>query len=343
MPTGAVRNDDPTKALQLSNFAVRAYKDRLFGVIPEGTGMLKYSISGNGQFNADGTMGMADGFNRIAFENDTLAWITSSGTMTLQAFNPKTMRLGVKIDLSTDVLAAFPKAKDNGFKTAKDVIIRDKKLFVTMDFGTNDFVIPYDSAFVAVVDLTTQKFEKLLIRPQARLAGDYYPYNNSMFIDEKNDLYILCLGTFGTLTKDHSKLLRIPSGSTNFDTYELDITAQTGLGSARGLIYAGNGRAITPVLDSTLIQKKPFGFFTESCYYWHEINTTNKTIKKLPLPATNGFKGHAALADGNVVWLPMVTNEDIYITRYDLTTNQMTKQCSIVGGGYVQFITKVKM
>lgn len=335
-----IDNSNNQFALNLSNFSAVAYKNKLYGALQIGTGIIKYGLNEKGQLVNEGQTALINGHNRMAFIGDTEAWFTSSGLLSIQKINPETMTLGESIDITPAVMVALPDALTKTFKSCRDIFHRDGKLFVTLDFGLNDFTPAYDSAFVAVIDLSSNSVDAIRIKPNVKMAGDFYPYTTSMVVDGSNNLYILCVGSYGTLTDDHSKIIRIPIGTTDFDNYELDITAQVG-GTCRGLTEYKKGIIYTPVLKPELLPSSG-DFFVTPCYKFHKIDLNNKTISDMGLPATTGFKGHAGTTSNDTTYLPIFNDTEIAIYGYEGSTNKYFKKCDVTGGGYVQFITTLQ-
>lgn len=337
----SIDNSNSESALQLSNFAAVAYKNHLYAALQTGTGMVKYAYNANGRLEQARQMALINGHNRIAFVSDSEAWFTSSGNLQIRRFNPAIMTLGGSIDFTALVAERLPDALSKNFRSCRDIIHRNNKLYVTLDFGFNDFTPAYDSAFVAVVNLSTNAVENLLIKPGCRMAGDWYPYTTSMFTDEQNDIYILCVGTYGNISNHPSKVIRIPAGQDTFDGYEMNLSVASGLsgGTARGLYYASNGKAYTALLDATLIVNS---FFTAPCYRWVEVNLQQQTVVELNLPATAGFKGHGCTKDDADMIFPIFNNTELALFKLNFNTGVTEKITDISGGGYVQFITTFK-
>ena len=72
----------------------------------------------------------------------------------------------------------------------------------------------------------------------------------SLFMDEKGDIYISCLGNFGMVAGHKAGILRIKKGETDFDpTYHWTITGasiegeEKVAGFAASICYAANGKA----------------------------------------------------------------------------------------------------
>lgn len=338
--TSSVDNSNSQYATNLSNFAAIAYKDKLYGALQTGTGMIKYGLNANGQLQQEGQLALINGHNRTTFVNDHEAWFTSSGLLSIQKFNPSSMTLGASIDISPLVTSILPDAMTKNYTSCRDIFHRDGKLFVTLDFGLNDFTPAYDSAFVAVIDIASSTVENIRIKPNVRMAGDVYPYTTSMLTDVANDLYILCIGSYGNISNDHSKIIRIPNGSTSFDSYALDITAQTG-GTCRGLTKGADEIVYTPILNPSLVTST-YGFFTTPCYKFHKIDLAGQSITDIGLPLTTGFKGHAGITLNDTTYLPIFNTSEIAVYGYIASSNTTFKKCDVTAGGYIQFITALK-
>lgn len=109
----------------------------------------------------------------------------------------------------------------------------------------------YKQADVAVIDTKTDKLVKMISEKTSGFSQATRPIDpKSLFMDEKGDIYISCLGNFGMVAGHKAGILRIKKGETDFDpTYHWTITGasiegeEKVAGFAASICYAANGKA----------------------------------------------------------------------------------------------------
>lgn len=120
----------------------------------------------------------------------------------------------------------------------------------------------------------------------------------SIFMDEKKDIYISCMGGFGMVKGHNAGVLRIKAGETEFDpTYQWTITgaAISGEEKTAGFIsairYVGNGKAYAYINMPGYYKPGEQGH-TAIADLAVEIDLYNKTMKRckdLTCPTVSGL------------------------------------------------------
>ncbi|MBV7439952.1 hypothetical protein KRX57_00800 [Weeksellaceae bacterium TAE3-ERU29] len=176
--------------------------------------------------------------------SDSKAYLSLSGLGKIMIFNPTTMEKTGEIDLAS--LGIQDKNPDTSI-----MLIRDHILYVGLNQMVGGFFSPqdYNQADVALIDTKTEKLIKMISYKGYSMATR--PYDpNSIFMDEKGDIYISCLGGFGRIPGHSAGILRIKKGETEFDpTYHWTITGATIEGDTEtssfitSILYTKNGKA----------------------------------------------------------------------------------------------------
>lgn len=161
-------------------------------------------------------------------------------------FNPETMQKTGEINLTS--LGIQDNNPDIGI-----MIERDGYVFAGLSQMVGGWTSPenYKQADVAVIDTKTDKLVKMISEKTSGFSQATRPIDpKSLFMDEKGDIYISCLGNFGMVAGHKAGILRIKKGETDFDpTYHWTITGasiegeEKVAGFAASICYAANGKA----------------------------------------------------------------------------------------------------
>ena len=129
--------------------------------------------------------------------NSEKAYVSLQGLGSIIVFNPTTMTRIAEIDL-------------NGLKQADtnvspaSMVIRDGKLFVGLNQMNAQYMPARNNIELAVIDTKTDKVEKHIVNTSLGMSFATRPIDpGSIFIDENNDIYINCIGSFGFIPQFH--------------------------------------------------------------------------------------------------------------------------------------------
>lgn len=238
--------------------------------------------------------------NSLVKLSPTKAYLSLAGLGVIYIFNPETMQKTGEIDLTS--LGIQDNNPDIGI-----MIERDGYVFAGLSQMVGGWTSPkdYKQADVAVIDSKTDKLVKMISEKASGFSQATRPIDpKSLFMDEKGDIYISCLGNFGMVAGHKAGILRIKKGETDFDpTYHWTITGATIEG-----------------------EEKTAGFAASICYV-----ASGKAYGYIDVPGyyKPGETGHAAIASRAVV--------------FDLYNQKMTKIEGLeLSNGYGVLVSKYK-
>lgn len=228
----------------------------------------------------------------IVFASDTKAYLSMGGMGKIWIFNPQTMKKTNEIDLTSLGVG-------DGNPDPSAMVLRDNLLYVGLWQAVGGYTAKPDRPYsdVAIINTKTDVLVKTITEKESGMSMPTRPISeNTIFIDEKNDIYIICIGGFGMLPNHKSGFLRIKSGETEFDkNYKWDVTKTTIEGEPNKIdfletvIYAGNGKAYAYAHLPGYV-KKGENMYTAFADQAVEIDLYNKTIKKIEnMPMANSF------------------------------------------------------
>ena len=197
-------------------------------------------LKGNGFLPANNSA------NNLVKLSSTKAYLSLAGLGLIYIFNPETMQKTGEINLTS--LGIQDNNPDIGI-----MIERDGYVFAGLSQMVGGWTSPenYKQADVAVIDTKTDKLVKMISEKTSGFSQATRPIDpKSLFMDEKGDIYISCLGNFGMVAGHKAGILRIKKGETDFDpTYHWTITGasiegeEKVAGFAASICYAANGKA----------------------------------------------------------------------------------------------------
>ena len=193
-------------------------------VLPDYMGNTKaeiacYRLYADGKWQKKGTMQIPPKAAAccVVELNSEKAYISLQGLGTIIVFNPTTMTRIAEIDL-------------NGLKQADtnvspaSMVIRDGKLFVGLNQMNAQYMPTRNNIELAMIDTKTDKVEKHIVNTSLGMSFATRPIDpGSIFIDENNDIYINCIGSFGFIPQFHGGIARIKNGTTEIvNSFALD-------------------------------------------------------------------------------------------------------------------------
>lgn len=270
-------------------------------VLPDYMGNTKaeiacYRLYADGKWQKKGTMQIPPKAAAccVVELNSEKAYISLQGLGTVIVFNPTTMTRIAEIDL-------------NGLKQADtnvspaSMVIRDGKLFVGLNQMNAQYMPTRNNIELVMIDTKTDKVEKHIVNTSLGMSFATRPIDpGSIFIDENNDIYINCIGSFGFIPQFHGGIARIKNGTTEIDPdycIRLDKTEVKGLPTKFAdffstFYYAGNGKVYTYVnsfaLDSKGIEN-PYISFTNMPVVVDLKQKTMETIKGMDISNPQGI------------------------------------------------------
>ncbi|MBI9068270.1 MAG: hypothetical protein JEZ09_13335 [Salinivirgaceae bacterium] len=262
-----------------------------------------------------------------------VVYVSCPGIGKILVINHKSMSLIKEIDITS--YGVGDQNPDPG-----SMLIRDNLLFVGLTQSVGGYYPaperPY--ADVLIVDTDNNELVKMITDS---IAGVSYPTRvmdpNSIFMDENNDIYVVCLGGFGALHT--SGVLRIKAGETEFDNsyqFVFNTTSITGEANTCDYIhtvnYFGNGK-MYGIADIPAYYCNPVNYLEDRACLPVEIDLNAKTIKAIGLPLSNAYGLSVGIIEGIVVFgLATETSNGFY--TYDPTTETASPSAVITTTGY---------
>ena len=241
---------------------------------------------------------------KLVLVNDNLGFYYNedSGGQTIQAFNPLTMQLGEALDLRPYIKEFRPEVifedeyGNNLVRTGSLVMdYKEDKLYVSVVFleeaGFNLISESENNFYLAVIDIPSLSFEKIIQYEGVKTVGFFVSENNPTTKDEAGNLYFCSWGWNQFNQHNSSKIFRIKAGETEFDrNWEIDIESLFGKGRIAQSIMSYNNKLYAH------ISKDPY-LFTSS----EEVETRNglelsfyefetgapENFRKLDVPTSN--------------------------------------------------------
>lgn len=241
---------------------------------------------------------------KLVLVNEQLGYYYNedSGGQTIQAFNPLTMQLGEALDLRPYIKAFRPDTEfedpygNNLVRTGSLVMdYKEDKLFVSVVFleeaNFNLISENEENFYLAVIDIPSFSFEKIIQYYGAKTVGFFVSENNPTTKDEAGNLYFCSWGWNQFNSHDPSKVFRIKAGETEFDTnWEIDIESHFGEGRIAQSIMSFNNKLYLHISEEPYLFDSSEEVETrnglELSYYEFDTNSP-ETYIKLDVPTSN--------------------------------------------------------
>lgn len=322
---------DEAYEVRTSNYVI-TYNDWAFVV--EGTSggnIRKFTVNQDGTLSEAGQLtvdGTGFGAAHLLVISETKAYASAMMENKIVIFNPSTMTKTGEIDLMKDGSTEFV-ATDKGAKTPNPLgmFLRDGKVYV----GLGQFIqmpTTVQGAYLLVVDEKTDTPEKMI--SDDRLTSATAIGEGGMFIDENNDLYIPCWGSYGFDPAHHSGLLRIKSGEDVFDKdYCFDMSEMTFDGVEGGKFqyvltyhYAGDGEIYFFGYCPAFASQSANTFYEDHTNYAMKGDLYGRTAEALPLPRTNAISCAINHIGDEVLFGLTTESNGVGIFSYDRRTGE---------------------
>jgi hypothetical protein len=207
-----------------------------------------------------------------------------------------------------------------------DIIVRDQHLFIALnDFGGSGM------AKVAVIDLTTNKLEKVITDDRTATLFGTLP-TAIMAMDESGNIFVQGSGLF---SDKPSGILRIKAGETSFDPdYFFNLSETTG-GSCFGLYHFGDGLTFTTVSEN---DDNWFGSDgTAPSFRYHQIDLNTQTSTgDLDAALPNTFAASKTMffmqISEDELLFPVAGTDEDALYSYGIASGSVTKKIELTSG-----------
>lgn len=308
-----------------------------------------FSIGGLGVTSVAGLTRDRDGYLReegdFVFDNSLRAFSQIDESTMLGVEIPDNAESGSKITFySVDIDRIAIKSKTHAdiaplaeleWPSITGVCRSGDNVYVTY-FGMNPKTFDTkftDATYVAVYSYPDMVFKTIMTDTRTGPAGSWYAHNG-IFNVESGDMYVMSNSSlangFSQATKG-AAFLRIPKGTTEFDSYFFDFEAKSGGLRPAHIKYIGNGLVFAEV--STLNPQTTADRWSDRALKCCIIDLNNQTItdiNEIPVHYGNGGRRFAVLVDGGYVYMPITNSEGTYIYRVDPHTGTAVKGAKIL-------------
>lgn len=292
-------------------------------------------LNDNNQLELKGTMLLpANSSAAIVVEaSEEKAYVCCQSLDMIIAFNPKTMTELSRIDVSglrNEGVSAYPAA----------LYIRDGILYVALEQYNSQWMPQENALEMALYNVKDDSFIKKIRNTSIGLCGPTRPVDNqSIFEDEKGDIYVNCTGSFGYIPGFDAGIARIKKGQTEFDeSYCINFTTTKVEGLRCDYLnilamcrYVGNGKLYAYGFSYGLDPENPNTYIARIGVPVI-VDIYNKTIKVIEgMPLSNGH-GVAMGRHGNKMVYGSANDEYNGFSTVDLTTGKVETKVATVDG-----------
>lgn len=251
-----------------------------------------YKMGPNNKLVLQGTMGIPGGAAacNVVELNSEKAYLSCQGIGVVIVFNPSTMKEIKKIDLSM-------LAHEGTTVSPAAMIIRDNYLYVGLSQFNSQYMPKESSVELALINTNNDQYEKTIRNESHGVSVPTRPIDsNSIFMDEKGDIYISCMASFGLMPGFNAGIIRIKKGETEIDPdycIRFDKTEIKGLSTKYAeylgmLCYDKGGKLYAYANSYKLDLEGASNPYTAICQCPVVIDIYNKTIERIEdLPISN--------------------------------------------------------
>ncbi len=288
----------------------------------------------------------------ILFVDATTAYLTLMNLGRVWRINPTTLEKTGEVDLSMYAIDDDdPETPPDATPEPTSMAIKDGKLYVVLSQSYNNMMMARDGVHVAVIDPVTLTVEKVIAETNRGFAygGRMGSTGTSTFVDERGDLYISAIASWGWVPGQKAGFLRIRAGETEFDpTWEIDLSqhplvldGESATGSYINFsVYAGNG-IVYGSLHIPALESDPVDWVNDRMMRMVKVDLYNRTVEPLPVPATSMY-ANALTVEGGKLVVPLFTDAGDGIYVYDPATGVPATQPVMVSHGSIGYIGKIE-
>ena len=218
-------------------------------------------------------------------------------------------------------------------------VVREGKLFVSLgQYVDAQNGITGAQGSVAIIDIATDKVEKVISESMTAAVGGLDDMNNSnAFVDEKGNIYFYSAAAMGWMEGYEEGWVRIKAGETEFDTswvFRMKEAEYEGESSSNNFLMTGGAY----VGDGKFVGF--FGNFADpSNFYNYEwsfvvVDVYKKTVEKIPglSPTIPWFAPSIHIDSDGSVLFGHADEENNSIYRYDVDSKKLTKEMDVKTG-----------
>lgn len=226
------------------------------------------------------------------------------------------------------------------------MIIRDNLLYIGLNQAVGGYFAAPDRPYadVLIINTDTDEVVKMITSNTSGLSTPTRPLDpNSIFMDENNDIFVVCNGSYGAVGH-HAGILRIKAGETEFDgSYFFDLTATSVEGETNYIDYLQMSKyykdgKLYATANFPAYYSQPMSPISDRTIAPVEIDLHTKTVKTLGFPYSNNI-GRSVTIYNDIVLFGLSTNTDVGIYTYDPVTKETSNSAVVTTEGDPSFIT----
>ncbi|ACF13465.1 conserved hypothetical lipoprotein [Chloroherpeton thalassium ATCC 35110] len=288
-----------------------------------GNKIYKYERNASdGSLTYIGALSMASGSmpGEISFLDETTAYVSLHGLGKIAVINPTTLTKTDEIDLTGYAVG------DNNPDPGAN-IIRGNYMYVALNQYITSYSA-YDSAYVAIINITTNEVEKVITDVRATAIGPYL--HSTAFMDEDENIYFYSSGVWGYQDGAEDGFLRIKAGETEWDpdyyfsiedTYLPDVTDNQG-SYAVCLQYGGDDIVYTSIQIPAYQTGTDPDYVNDRDFQPFKLDLSQKTAEKIDLPLTAGWAAKCVSKTDDLIVFGLSTDDGQGLYTYDPTTGE---------------------
>lgn len=267
-------------------------------------------------------------------KNDTKAYLSLMNRGKIWIINPETMIKIGEIDIT-----AYGVGDENPDPSA--MVIRNNLLYVGLNQMVGGYYPAADraKADVLIINTETNEVVKMITEENSGMSQPCRPVDSrGIFIDENNNIYVVCMGAFGAQEGHNTGILRINSGETEFDqSFNFNLTSATIDGETNNMNvvlysqYAGNGKLYC-LVSIPAYYSNPINYIEDRICLAVEVDLNNKTVKSLGLPLSNAYGGMGKYND--YIMFGLSTDSENGFFSYNTVTGETSSEAVIKTTGY---------
>lgn len=286
-----VGNYTNSKAQQFTSYPfISTYGDDVFACQNRGGDLLiKYTRQPDGTLLETGRLSNPSGSQpmHVVVASEDKAFLSLYNTGTIEVFNPTTMTKIESIDLTSF-------AKGDGSPDPGIMLYKDGKLYIPVN-QTTDTYTSDKPAEMLIVDTNSGNSVTSITDDRATFLGNV-DSPHAIFFDEKGDLYVYALSSWGFYPGQKAGWLRVKNGENAFDPdYFFNTTDYVIQGIEGGHIdylqhpsYYANG-IVYSAGNIPALASNPPDYVNDRTFGAFKVDIYNQTITKLDIPNSNGY------------------------------------------------------
>lgn len=262
---------------------------------------------------------------QLCIVDETLGYFYDEGkdAHKIKIFDPTKMILKGSIDLKPaiegfrDDITWVDGSKNNLVRTGSVVLAhKEGKLYISLLFldqaGFNLISENVNEFYLMVVDINSQEVEKIITYEGAKTMGFFLSENKSTSLSDNGDLYICSWGWNQFNEGNDSKIIRIKSGETDFDSnWEINIDELFGPGRIAQSMITYKNKIYVHVSNG------PYAFIdadepddiTMSYYVFDPNNPTMPELLEIPISNTSARMNVFSIVDDKLfISVPNIKN-----------------------------------